>query len=225
MPELIHDLAAAYALDALDDSERRRFEEHLAGCEQCSQELEQLRDTAAALAYGVEGPAPPAVLRTRLLRRVQEAGPSNVVPLRRRRWPLVAVAVVAVAASVAAIVLGVWASSLSSSLDDKRAALEIVADPSARRIALGQDSEVSVLPNGRAALVSGIRHAPAGKTYELWVIDGGRAQPAGLFVVGRRGRPVLLSRPAPKGSQIGLSLERSGGADHPTVILSVSRAI
>lgn len=225
MQEQIHDLAAAYALDALDDSERREFEEHLDGCPQCSDEVDQLRDTAVALAYAVEGPAPPAELRERLIRQVREEGPSNVVPLRRRRWPLAAVAVVAVAASAAAIVLGLWASSLSSSLDDKRAALAIVADPSARRVALGTDSVVSVLPSGKAALVSRIEHAPPGKTYELWVIDGGEAKSAGLFVVGKRGEPVLLSRRATPGSQIGLSLERAGGAAHPTVILSVSRAI
>ena len=30
-----HDLAAAYALDALDAGERAEYEVHLAGCEQC----------------------------------------------------------------------------------------------------------------------------------------------------------------------------------------------
>jgi len=223
--EPIHDLAAAYALDALDDPERSEFEEHLAGCPQCADEVGQLRDTAASLAFAVEGPAPPEELRERLIQQVRAEGPPNVVPLRRRRWPLAAAAVVAVAASAAAIVLGLWASSLSRSLDDKRAALAIVADPSARRVALGQDSVVSVLPDGKAALVSRIAHAPPGKTYELWVIDGGQAKPAGSFLVGKRGNPVLLSRRAVKGSQIGLSLERAGGAEHPTVILSVSRAI
>ena len=32
-----HDLAAAYALDALDAGERAEYEVHLAGCEQCRQ--------------------------------------------------------------------------------------------------------------------------------------------------------------------------------------------
>ena len=38
----IHDLSAAYALDALDDDERRAFEEHLAGCERCREEVAAL---------------------------------------------------------------------------------------------------------------------------------------------------------------------------------------
>ena len=82
--ELIHELVAAYALDALDDSERREFEEHLAGCEQCSEELGGLKDAAAALAYVPEGPAPPAALRDRVLEQINAERALNVVPLRRR---------------------------------------------------------------------------------------------------------------------------------------------
>ena len=219
--ELIHDLAAAYALDALDDSERREFEEHLADCEQCSDELEGLRHAAAALAYVPEGPAPPAALRERLLEQVHGERASNVVPLRRR-VALPAVATFAVAAAAAVILLAVWASSLSSSLDQKRAALWIVADPAARHVELGSGNQVIVARNGQAALVSSLSHAPQGKTYEIWVISGGAPRPAGLFDQGRSGAPVMLARRVPKGAQIGLSLERAGGAKRPSTLIAVS---
>ena len=163
--ELIHDLAAAYALDALDDSERREFEAHLADCEQCSDELEGLSDAAAALAYVPEGPAPPAELRARLLEQVHGERASNVVPLRRR-VALPAVASFAVVAAAAAIVLAVWASSLSSSLDTKRAAIGILANTAARHVELGASNQLVIAPNGEAALVSSLSHAPPGKTYE-----------------------------------------------------------
>jgi anti-sigma-K factor RskA len=219
--ELIHDLAAAYALNALDDSERSEFEEHLAGCEHCSEELEGLSDAAAALAYVPEGPAPPAALRERLLEQVHGERISNVVPLRRR-VALPAVASFAVVAAAAAIVLAVWASGLSSSLDQKRAALGILANTSARHMELGAANQLVVAPNGEAALVSSLSQAPSGKTYEIWVITRGTPRPAGLFSQGRSGAPVLLARRVPKGAQVGLSLERAGGASHPTVIISVS---
>jgi anti-sigma-K factor RskA len=222
--ELIHDLAAAYALDALDESERREFEEHLAGCEPCSEELEGLRDAATALAYVPEGPVPPPALRERLLDRVHEERAPNVVPLRRR-IALPAVATFAVAAAAAAVVLGLWASSLSSSLDQKRAALKIVADQAATHVALGTANQVFVAPDGEAALVSSLSRAPRGKTYEIWVLAGGNPQPAGLFVQGRRGAPVMLARRVTKGAQIGLSLERAGGAIHPTLIIAVSQTV
>jgi anti-sigma factor RsiW len=220
--DLVHDLVAAYALDALDDSERREFEEHLAGCERCREELEGLRDAAAALAYVPEGPAPPPALRERVLQRVHAERPSNVVPLRRRAV-LPAVATVAVVAAAAAIAVAVWASSLSSSLDTKNAALAVLSDTASKRMPLGTASEVVVAPDGRAVVVSGLSRAPAGKTYELWVLDGKSVRPAGLFARGARGSPILLARRVPRGSQVGLSLERSGGrADHPTTIIGVS---
>jgi anti-sigma factor RsiW len=223
--DLIHDHVAAYVLGALDDSERREFEEHLATCEQCAGEVESLRDAAAALAYVPEGPAPPPALRERVLQRVHDEAPSNVVPIRRR-FALPAVATVAVVAATAAIVLAVWGSGLSSSLDTKNAALGVLSNHASRRVALGTASEVVIAPNGQAVLVSGLSRAPAGKTYELWVIDGHSVRPAGLFAQGTRDAPVLLARRVTKGSQVGLSLERSGGrTDHPTTIIGVSRAL
>ena len=38
----IHELSAAYALDALDGDERREFEEHLTHCADCRQEVASL---------------------------------------------------------------------------------------------------------------------------------------------------------------------------------------
>jgi anti-sigma-K factor RskA len=219
---LIHDLAAAYALDALDDSERREFEQHLAGCNECSEELEGLRDAAAALAYMPLGPVPPSGLRERLLDRVHEERASNVVPLKRR-MALPAVASFGIAAAAAAIVLAVWASGLSSSLDQKRAAIGVLANPAAKHVALGAGSQVVVAPNGNAVLVSSLARAPRGKTYELWVITGGAPEPAGTFAQGKSSAPVLLARRVPKGAQVGLSLERAGGAARPSVIIAVSQ--
>jgi anti-sigma-K factor RskA len=220
--EFIHDLAAAYALDALDDSERREFEAHLASCERCAEELDGLTDAAASLAYVAEGPAPPDALRERLLDRVHEERGPNVVPLRRR-VALPAVASFAVVAAAAAVVLAVWASNLSSSLDQKRTAIGILANTAARHVELGASTQLVVAPNGQAALVSSLSPAPRGKTYEIWVISRGKPQPAGLFGQGRSGAPVLLARRVPKGAQVGLSLERAGGAKRPTVIIAVSQ--
>src|SRR5262249_5588420 len=147
---------------------------------------------------------------------------SNVVPIRRR-ITLPAVATFAVAAAAAAIVLAVWASSLSTSLDRKKAAIAVLADPRAEHMTLGTSNQLLVAPDGPAALLSGISRAPAGQTSELWVISRGDALPAGLFSEGKSGSPVLLARRVPKGGQVGLSLERAGGAKHPTTIISVSK--
>jgi anti-sigma-K factor RskA len=214
--ELIHELVAAYALDALDDSERRNFEDHLAACEQCREELEGLRDAAAALAYVPEGPAPPPALRERVLKRVHDDRGANVVPLRRR-LALPAVATFAVAAAAAAIVLAVWGSNLSSSLDRKDAIARVLA--TGTRVQMGASSHVVVGSDGRAVVVSNLGPAPAGKTYELWVIQGDSVRAAGLFGAGKASSPVLLERSVPKGAQVGISIEKSGGVSQPTHII------
>ena len=39
----LHTLAGAYALDAVSDADRARFEQHLARCAECVQEIRGLR--------------------------------------------------------------------------------------------------------------------------------------------------------------------------------------
>src|SRR5438445_1070265 len=109
----LHELVAPYALDALDEDERERFERHLADCERCSAQLAELQEAAGALAFAAEGPAPSPALRERIL----DGARGTVIPFPRRRWILPAVATVAAAAAAVAIGLGIWASSLSHSLD------------------------------------------------------------------------------------------------------------
>src|SRR5690242_15880496 len=97
----LHELTAAYALDALDDEDAVAFRDHLRSCSRCRDELRSLTDTAALLAYGAPPADPPRELRDRILSTARAERP-NVVPLRPR-WavPAAAAAAVAVAASVA----------------------------------------------------------------------------------------------------------------------------
>ncbi|MBB5802058.1 anti-sigma-K factor RskA [Saccharothrix ecbatanensis] len=66
-----HTLIGAYALDAVSEAERRLFEEHLAVCSDCAQELAELRETTALLA-GASTVEPPAHLRDRVLAAVAD---------------------------------------------------------------------------------------------------------------------------------------------------------
>ena len=55
----LHELAAPYALDAVDADERVAFETHLRECERCRAELASLRETVGALAYPAEAYSKP----------------------------------------------------------------------------------------------------------------------------------------------------------------------
>ena len=68
----VHELTPAYALHALDAEEREAFEAHLAQCERCREELAVLGESAAALAWAVESPAPPPALRAQILAAATE---------------------------------------------------------------------------------------------------------------------------------------------------------
>lgn len=69
MNDDIHTLTGAYVLDALSETERRRFELHVSRCSGCAEEVAELRDTAARLG-SVAAVQPPAELRARVLSAV-----------------------------------------------------------------------------------------------------------------------------------------------------------
>ena len=220
----VHELTAAYALDALDADEAHAYEAHLSQCERCREELAALSEPATALAWAVDAPVPPAELRGRIL-DAAAADRTNVVPLRRP-WLLRATAAAAAVAACVAVGLGIWASSLLDSVHRARAsrvavarAVEILADPTSRRIDVaGARGMVAVDPTGQAALM--LKHlpaAPAGKTYEAWVISpGGSPKPAGMFLGGETTTVIRLELPVPVGSTVAATMERAGGVDAPT---------
>ncbi|HZO96469.1 MAG TPA: anti-sigma factor [Gaiellaceae bacterium] len=202
----LHDLIPAYALDALEPAEARLFEEHLAGCESCRSELAVLSESAAALAFAAGPAPPPPELRDRILAAVRAERP-NVVPLRPRlSRPLAAVAAAAVAAAAG---LAIWNVSLHGRLDRAQEAL--------RGVPLNGASGSVVVSGDEAALVlTGVGRAPAGKTYEAWVIAGSRAERAGVFAGGEGTVVVRLTHAVPAGAVVAVTVERAGGVDAPT---------
>lgn len=221
----IHELTAGYALDALDPDERREYEAHLADCERCREELASFWQTTEGLAVAASGPAPSPGLRDRIL-AVARAEPQVVVPFeprRRRTVPVLAAAVAA--AAVVALSVGLWAARLSGDLDDARSALEreraaaaVLVDPDSRTVALhAGEGRLVVGPEGEAVLVlDGVDPAPAGKTYELWIIEGDTPQRAGLFP-GRDGTDVVgVDGTVEEGDVVAVTIEDAGGVDAPT---------
>jgi predicted anti-sigma-YlaC factor YlaD len=215
----IHELTAAYALDALEPEDARVYEVHLARCERCRTDLTSLSETAAALAYATEAPKPAPELRTRILQQARNER-ANVVPLRPR-WaaPLATVAAVA---ACAAIGLGIWAAALSGKLDRRDQALarqervaQILSRSDARTIPFSQGTLV-VARTGEAALVlKNLERAGPGRTYEAWVADGGAPKPAGLFDGGDI-VAVPLEQPVRQGATVMVTEERAGGVEAPT---------
>jgi anti-sigma-K factor RskA len=219
--DALHDLTAAYALDALDSEDARRYEAHLARCERCQGELASLSESASALAYATDAPDPPADLRSRILEQARSERP-NVVPLRPR-WvkPLVAVAAVAVCAVIA---LGIWAASLSNKLDRRDAAIgkqerlaQLLSSPDLNVVSTAHGAlALAVTKSGDAALIWRDLEDPGdGQTYEAWVASGGKTEPAGLFSGGKI-VAVPLDAPVTKGATVMVTKEPAGGRSTPS---------
>src|SRR5256714_9242786 len=197
----VHDLTAAYALDALDGDEAEAYERHLGQCEDCRVQLAELNETSAALAFGPVAPAPPARLRAAIL-ETAAAERSNVVPLLQRRWVARGLAVAAAAA--ACIVVG-FAGSLTRTSHTQYVSMALSRDAS---------GSVTVQFSGRAA--------PDGKTYEAWVIPKDKAPiPAGLFS-GGGSATVHLRGTVPQDATVAVTIEHAGGARAPTTAPIVS---
>jgi anti-sigma-K factor RskA len=227
----VHKLTGAYAMDALDDLERARFEQHLATCEDCRAEVAELRETAALLAETVAVP-PPDSLRESVL-----AGISQVRPLppevpavaprhvdgpaaRRRGWvPFLVAAALALIVGVGALVTQPW----SESDDVKRltAAEQVLQAPDAQAVSvdLGESGRATVTRSksqDRAVITTeDMTAAPTGKDYELWFIDGDTFVSAGLMP-DEPDQTVVLDGSAEAAAAVGITVEPEGGSEQPT---------
>jgi hypothetical protein len=201
---LMHDLTAGYALDALQPEQARTYENHLARCQFCREELGDFVELAGQLAFATP-PAPPpaAALRQTILAAARaELGQ----PERSRPPWAVPSLTVAVTASAAAVALGIWTAAQPSSSHLR--ALPLRGTPGA----------LVVSGNHSAVLVaSGLPPAPDGQTYEIWLMRAGTpARPAGLFGADHRTVRAPLTHPVPSGSFVGVTIERAGGTRRPT---------
>ena len=221
-----HELIVGYALDALDPGEEARVRELLATSEEAREELRAYSDVAAALATAASGPSPRPALRERILEGAR-AEPQAIVSLdaRRRSRLVPMLGAAAAVAACAALALGLWGATASRDLDDARAALErqravaaVLADPDARAVGLETgDGRLVVDTRGAAVLVlNGIAPAPAGKTYELWVANGGEPVRAGLFDGAGERDAVPVDEPVGDGAVVLVTIEQAGGVDAPT---------
>jgi hypothetical protein len=135
-------------------------------------------------------------------------------------------ALVAVAVAVGLVVWAVWPSSASTVpsvtqavVDDQARAIALLSQPDVKRIpVLGTQGRLVLVyaKNGNAVLIATkVKRAPAGRTYQTWVIVGKKPQPSGLFAGGDGSIVVPLQHAVPKGATVAVTLEPAGGSLSP----------
>jgi anti-sigma factor RsiW len=220
----IHTLAGAYALDAIDDLDRARFEQHLAGCPACTGEVTELIETVGALTEATDE-APPAALRTAVLARVNDtpqlrpAKPRR--PTHRRRWLVAAAAVVALGGA-GAVGYAIADRSATGTGEAQRIAAVLDAPDARTQSAAADGGRVTVVAAGSldeaVAVLTDLPAPGAGHTYQLWLIRDRVPRSVGVLAAGRTEATELIG--GVRGAQaLGVSREPAGGAATPTVPL------
>jgi anti-sigma-K factor RskA len=221
----VHALTGAYALDAVPELERVSFERHLAECAACTQEVRELRETAARLGQSAAA-EPPPWLKSRVLARVSEVRqlPPDQLPraelLRRRSpWALRLSTAAAAVLLVVAGALGVIVVRQQGELDDTRpyAALLKASDATfGSGSAISGSGSATVLASrslGQAVVITKDMPAPAaGKVYQAWFLKGDKARSAGLM----QGNE-LTANGLGDAERVGITEEKAGGVDQPSM--------
>jgi anti-sigma-K factor RskA len=213
---------AAYALDALDATERAAFEAHLASCEICQRELVDLRRVSVGIGLSVAPEPPPASLRSRVLDAA--AGRSSAPREEPGRAPAASTAAASripwlVAAASAAIAIGaiLYALSMRAELQTVRTlaaqASDRVETLRTELMRLRQDSTrlqqvVSVIsaPDARQARLSGAGPASAATGVAIWSPATGLVVNARQLPPAEPGRGYELWAIAPGGAPISVGM-------------------
>ncbi|MGW2835417.1 anti-sigma factor [Streptomyces sp. NPDC001286] len=227
-----HSAIGAYVLHALPPAEEAAFENHLASCDACRQEVARLQDVTAELGAAHSAPVPQHV-RTATLEAIAHIRQDRAARPPRtsgRRWPRLALA-----ASIAAATLlagtAAWqyseadhartqasqARSANHALTDVLTAPDVTVHSA--KLTGGARAAVAVSrAQGRAVFTAqGLPPPGAGKTYELWyAFATGDLRPAGLVPGGAHHTTHLLKDPLDQAVAVGITLEPARGSEQPT---------
>jgi anti-sigma-K factor RskA len=214
----------AYALGSLEDPELSEVRAHLErGCQDCLAGVRDAREWVYAVGASVDGPQ------------------------KRWNWLPAWIGVAATALVAVGVVTyqarGFRAGEAAMQAEIQRnvaeaaalrQAFELIQAPETREVTFGQGQpapprgRVFVNPSGVLLVASRLPAPPAGKTYEMWIIRGGKPAPAGLFASNAQGDAFHLYRPASPaapGDIVAVTLEVAGGVNAPTSMPVIAAAL
>jgi len=200
----VTELLPGYALDCLETEEAVTVARHLAGCAQCREELAVYRTVTGQLTMAVPEVAPPAHLKTKILRAIQPEIRSQPAKSTLREWwqgfisffqPIapawsLASAVIIVVLGISTIIFWQQVNSLEEfyhTQDFQLVKLECthIVPEATGQVVISNDGEVGSLA---------VAHLPVlepGHVYQVWLTMDGHQMNGGTFTVNARGYGVL----------------------------------
>jgi hypothetical protein len=225
------ELAAGFALGALEPGEEQAFREHLASCDRCAATTASFLDVAGDLASLSAGQAPPTSLWQNIRSAIDEEAGAPVVAMpdraSRRRRP--ALFIGAAAAGIAVLAgVGGWqlASRLGHSSQPNVAAAVATceASTSCKAVRLlqpgtGNITAVALVRDRRVEVIStGLAPIPSGRQiYVLWQMlrDGRPAGVLSFVVTGTHPTTARGTLPRQYGDTIGFAISLEIGTTIP----------
>jgi anti-sigma-K factor RskA len=235
--------AGAYVLDALPADEVVAFEAHLMTCPECRAEVSDLQDVVGVLPLALEPVEPPASLRDRISRAIEEdveqrpaltALPGGAPKRSHHRRFALPETLLGLAAVAVIAALGIWNIHLQNRIDQQQAAINLqqlvskalshrdAVYPVAPTSSAAGASAYMVQPQGRQSaylIVKDLPTPPSHKVYQLWLLRGGVPTSAGTFTYsGSDPRIVRLPMPSTGYTVTAVTVENAphGSAHGPT---------
>jgi anti-sigma-K factor RskA len=232
-----------YALGALDGEDKQALEAHLRGCPACSQQLAAAHQRTALIGLAAPAAAPRPQVKTDLMAKIRAVKPSaskQAAPSKKIRWGLrfsfgfgLAAAALAFATFELAksdLERGKQIKQLQAQLSQDESSLQamnqVTAAPDSAMITLlqqpgGPPGQAHVMYNARMGMgvYSGqLAPAPAGKSYQLWLVPAsGAPVSAGLVNVNQQATSVIMHlAPGMAAKAFAVTLEPEGGMPQPT---------
>jgi anti-sigma-K factor RskA len=221
--EQVDEALGAYAIDALDASERRDVHAHLETCRRHDDALRELAIAVESVAASAPDVEPPASLRSRLLEAfdaevqatsaptpIEDDRAPRPIESARRRIAIAPAFVYAAAAAVVLLVSGliVWNVVLQTGENDNSSTITATLSGSAGtgKLTYLQDDQTGIIELD-------LSDAPAGTVYQAWSVypDG----PVSLGIVDAQG-VIAFEQDLSGATAVAITEEPPGGSPAPT---------
>ena len=208
------DDAGAYLLGAMNDLERQTFERHLAGCDECQEELARLQPAADALPGSVQQFEPPARLKASLMEVVErearvEPAERLEAPRRRPRLRFFMRPAFVAAALLIGLVVGFGVAQLGG---DETRTLAATVD----RVMPNAGGSLQISDDDATLQLHDMPRLSGTRVYQVWLQHGDRLVPARTFEVGADGRGTVDLSNVEDADGVYVTREARGGAQVPS---------